>query len=310
MQQGRDMKISTYHPFRSAKAKVEYLALYDEEAKDWPVASEGRMVGTSYGQTFVRISGPVNGPPMVLLPGAGHCSLMWIPNIESLSESFRTYAVDTLINTGCVGRSVYTRTIKSPDAAASWLEELFIALNLEDGVNLVGMSYGGWLTSQYALRYPNRLNRIALLAPAATVLRVRLEFYLRALLPGLVHLRYFHERFLFWAFNDLAQQDTEMIEDVANHGLVAIRCLKPANYGFHVPPTVLSDEQLQSIRVPTLFLVGANEVLYSAQKAVQRLNALVPGIDSKVIPNAGHDLTFVQSEIIYQKILGFLTQSS
>ncbi len=303
------MKISTYHPFRSAKAKVEYLALYDEVAKGWPVASECRMVSTSYGQTFVRISGPVNSPPLVLLPGATHCSLMWRPNIESLSESFRTYAVDTLINTGCVGRSVYTRIIKGPDAAAYWLDELFSALNLEDGVNLLGMSYGGWLTSQYALRYPHRLDRIALLAPAATVLPVRLEFYLRALLPGLVHLRYLHEHFLLWVFNDLAQEDAEMVADMANHGLVAVRCFKPANYGMHVPPTVLKDEQFQSIKVPALFLVGVNEVLYSAQKAVQRLNEVAPCIETEVIPNAGHDLTFVQPEMVNQKILGFLTQS-
>ncbi|MDY6875689.1 MAG: hypothetical protein SWK90_05750 [Chloroflexota bacterium] len=29
------MKTSAYHPFRSARAKAEYLALYDEAAKDW-----------------------------------------------------------------------------------------------------------------------------------------------------------------------------------------------------------------------------------------------------------------------------------
>ena len=175
---------------------MEYLALYDEAADSWPVTSECRMVDTSYGQTFVRISGPVNAPPLVLLPGSVHCSLMWRPNIESLSQCHRAYAVDTLINTGCVGRSVYTRSIKSPDGAADWLDELFSALELEDSINLAGMSYGGWLTSQYALHSPDRLNRIVLLAPAATVVPVRLGFYIRALLPGLVHLRSVHRRFL------------------------------------------------------------------------------------------------------------------
>ncbi len=100
------MKTPAYHPFRSAEAKAKYLALYDEAAKDWPIPSEGRMVDTSYGQTFVRISGPVDAPPLVLLPGAGCCSLMWRLNIEALSQRHRTYAVDTLINIGCVGRSV------------------------------------------------------------------------------------------------------------------------------------------------------------------------------------------------------------
>ena len=56
--------ISEWHPFRSAKAKEEYLKLYAQEAKIWPVASETRMVNTSWGQTFVRISGPADGPPL------------------------------------------------------------------------------------------------------------------------------------------------------------------------------------------------------------------------------------------------------
>jgi pimeloyl-ACP methyl ester carboxylesterase len=302
------METSAHHPFRSAEAKAEYLALYDEAANSWPVASECRMVDTSYGQTLVRISGPVNAPPLVLLPGSVHCSLMWKPNIESLSECHRAYAVDTLINTGCVGRSVYTRTIKSPNSAASWLDELFSALELGDSINLVGMSYGGWLTSQYALRFQNRLNRIVLLAPAATVVPVRLGFYIRALLPGLVHLRSVHRCFLYWAFSDLPQEDTEMVETIVNHGLVSVQCFKPAN-SMWVSPTVLKDKELQSITAPALFLVGEHEVLYSPQKAVQRLNRVAPLIQAEIIPNAGHDLTFVQPGIVNQKVLEFLAQS-
>jgi pimeloyl-ACP methyl ester carboxylesterase len=97
---------------------------------------------------------------------------MWKTNIESLSECYRIYAIDVLINTGCVGRSVYTRVIKSPDSAVIWLDDLFSALDLGDSINLMGMSYGGWLTSQYAFHRPDRLGKIVLLAPAATVLPV------------------------------------------------------------------------------------------------------------------------------------------
>ena len=66
------MELPAYHPFRSAEAKEEYLALYDRRIKRWPVASETRMIETSHGHTFVRISGPVDAPPLVLLHGAGH----------------------------------------------------------------------------------------------------------------------------------------------------------------------------------------------------------------------------------------------
>ena len=303
-----EMNLSAHHPFRSAKAKTEYLALYDEAAKDWPVASECEMVDTSYGQTSVRISGPANASPLVLLPGGASCSLMWKPNVKPLSECHRVYAVDTLINTGCVGRSVYTRTLKGPNDVVNWLDELFSELDLEDNIDLVGASYGGWLTSQYALRLPKRLSKIVLLAPAATIFRVRVGFYIRGLIPGLVHLESVHRRFLHWIFRDLAREDAEMVENMLNEGLVAVRCLKPAN-SMWVSPTNLKDRELRSIEVPTLLLVGENEAMYSAQRAIQRVNTMAPQIQTEIIPQAGHDLTMVRSKVVNQKILEFLAQS-
>jgi hypothetical protein len=55
-------------------------------------------------------------------------------------------------------------------------------------------------------------------------------------------------------------------------------------------------------------LVGENEKIYSAQKAVQRLNTVAPQIKAEIIPKAGHDLTFVQAEMVTRKVLEFLKQ--
>jgi len=119
------MELPDHHPFRSAKAKEEYLALYDRMAARWPVASQTRLVETSHGQTFVRISGSADAPPLVLLPGFGANSLMWIPNVEELSRQFRTYAVDNIYDNG---RSIYTRPLASAKDFVSWMDELFTAL--------------------------------------------------------------------------------------------------------------------------------------------------------------------------------------
>ncbi|WP_299217328.1 hypothetical protein [uncultured Aquimarina sp.] len=72
-------KKESYHPFKSEKAKEEYLDFYDEHAKMWPAPSKNKYIETSYGQTFVRISGPKDKPPLILLPGDTENSLSWIP---------------------------------------------------------------------------------------------------------------------------------------------------------------------------------------------------------------------------------------
>ena len=71
----RPVEISEHHPFRSSAKKERYLTHYDARAERWPVVSETLMVDTSWGPTFVRISAPADGPPLVLLPGANATSL-------------------------------------------------------------------------------------------------------------------------------------------------------------------------------------------------------------------------------------------
>jgi pimeloyl-ACP methyl ester carboxylesterase len=58
--------------------------------------------------------------------------------------------------------------------------------------------------------------------------------------------------------------------------------------------------------MPTLFLVGENEKIYSAQQAVEHLNTVAPNIETAIIPNAGHDLTLVQADVVNDRILDFL----
>ncbi len=304
------MNLTAHHPFRSAEAKTEYLARYDEMAKAWPVPSENKMVDTSYGQTFVRMSGPVDAPPLVLLPGAGTSSLQWMLNIDALSQHHRTYAVDSLINTGCVGRSVYTKAITGPDDAVQWLNDLFGSLNLGNKINLLGASYGGWLASQYALHAPEQLNKLVLLAPAGMVLPFSGAYLLRMILLNLVPRRSMYLRFFKWCFNDLAKKDSRLLEAIAGDFLASVRCFEPVKPKQLPKLTALTDEELQRIQVPTLFLIGENDVLYSPQKAVQRLHTAAPQIQTEVIPNAGHDLLLVQTELVNQKMVVFLTNGS
>jgi hypothetical protein len=133
-----------HHPFRSATAKARYLAVYDSIAREWPVPSDTVTVSTSYGPTFVRVSGPDSAPPLVLLHGAGGSSLQWRPNVEALAKHYRTYAIDNIYDNG---RSVYTRKPETAADFVAWLGDSFDALELGDGINLVGLSYGGWVAS-------------------------------------------------------------------------------------------------------------------------------------------------------------------
>jgi pimeloyl-ACP methyl ester carboxylesterase/TM2 domain-containing membrane protein YozV len=295
-------EMTSYHPFRSEGAKQRYLAFYDSNAKKWPVDSETRMVDTSYGQTYVRISGPVDAPPLVLMHGANATSLSWIPNIKGLSEDYRTYAVDSIYD---LGRSVFTKVFKKPEEFVDWMDELFTALELGDNINLMGLSYGGWLTSQYALKHPERIHNIVLLAPAATVLQLGPGFLKPALISILPH-RHFTKKGVYFILEDLFNKNEStraFAEDWVDHLDLGLRSFKPKML---VSPTVLTDTEWNSLEMPVLFLVGENEKIYSPYEAVKRLNSVALKIKTEIIRGAGHDLSAVQPEIVNQKILDFL----
>lgn len=289
------------HPFRSEIARSVFLNRYDKQAEQWPVESETRMVKSSYGKTFVWISGPEEAPPLVLLHGGPSNSLQWTYNIQALSRNYRTYAIDIIIGTG---RSVNTKKIEKTSELVEWLEETLTGLGLENDINMMGLSYGGWITSQYALTHQNQVDKIILIAPAATVSPLSLQWIKYAVLSIIPH-QHFTENFLHWLLADFSRSDSAELNRLSEESFLAMRCFKPT---MPVSPTVLTVDEWKKIRIPLLFLIGENEKIYgkSALETVQHLNQIAPHIKTEIIPDAGHDLTFVQAELVNKTILEFL----
>jgi pimeloyl-ACP methyl ester carboxylesterase len=301
-----------FHPFTSERARQEFVEFYQEKAKRWPIPCETRVVDTPSGQTLVRMSGRAGDPPLVLLPGARGSSLMWIPNIAALSRQHRTYALDLITD---VGLSVLRREFGTAEAYVTWLDEVFDVLFPEARFDLLGISYGGWVASVYASRRPARLRKLVLLAPGGAVLRLSWSFFITVLLLS-IHLPGRRERrggerlrrMIRWLFADTlrsAGADGEAIEQEIYDMIMAGRFLARPRL---IWPTVFDDDEWRAFRVPTLFLVGENEKIYSPKAVVARLKRLAPTIRTEIIPGAGHDLTMVAAGLVDERILGFLDE--
>jgi pimeloyl-ACP methyl ester carboxylesterase len=268
----------------------------------WPVPSETQLIETPSGQTFVRTSGSHTDPPLILLPGSKGTSLTWIPNIASLSARYRTYAIDSIYD---FGLSVSRRNLKKPEDLLTWLDEVLTVLSPDVPVNLMGLSYGGWLASQYAHRFPERVNKVALLAPAVTILPVSFALLLRATLT-IIPIQDFRRQFYYWLLQDSVQSgetDKAYVDEAVADWAAAERCFKPFPM---IPANILADKTLKNFKVPCLFLWGEHEKMYSAHKAVSRIQRVAPQIKAEVIPHAGHDLWFVQADLVTKRILEFL----
>jgi pimeloyl-ACP methyl ester carboxylesterase len=292
-----------YHPFRSAEARDRYLRHYDARSASWPLGSEILSVHTDAGETFVRISGPADARPLVLLPGSWDTSLMWSGSIEALSARFRTFAVD---NPYDFGRSVSTPPADGRIDYMAWLDGLFDALGLVDDINLMGCSFGAWLTCAYVLHAPERLATAVWLSPPLVVVPASFG---GSVSGGLLSLAAFAmpSKTTIGALNRWLMPDAvdapwfdDTVEDVLL-GLRSFKAVLPLT-----DPRVLSDEELAGIRVPVLYIVGEHERMCSVDKAVERLHRVAPRIRTAIVPGAGHDLGISQSDAFTRTVLEFL----
>jgi pimeloyl-ACP methyl ester carboxylesterase len=301
LQRRSALALKPFHPFRSERAKQCYLERYDERASAWPVPSEEYTVETSFGRTFVRASGPVGALPVVMLPGVGAPGLSFVANVGALSRSFRIFAVDNIHDHG---RSVETVAVTGADDYTGWLDEVRTGLSLGDEVSLVGLSYGGWISAHYALRFPERIRRLVLLAPAGTVAPIPWGFIWRGILC-LIPARIFMKNFMSWVATTEDPDATtrrrmaEMVED----GYLAQRCFAPRRM---VPPLPLTDEQLGRLPSCTLFLAGDREVIFDPYAALARLGACAPQIRAELVPGTGHDFFVARADEVNRRVIEFL----
>ena len=279
--------------FRTPEGRAKYMAAYKTMFSLWKVPHDSIEVKTSYGSTHVNVCGPDDGNPLVLLHAAGLSSTVWFAGIAALSARHRVYAVDVI---GDAGKSMADRVMDKRGDYAEWLRELFDGLNIKR-CHLLGHSYGGWLTLNMALAYPERLRKIVLLAPAAS-------FYPLSFITKLIlYLAEFRihppARSMF---KSITAKET-VIEEKFIHlmELVTRYCLPATMY-----PTVYTDEELKGIDHPALLLIGSEEKIYNPQKAIQRAQHWMPDLTAEIVPGAGHLLIMDRPDIINERILKFL----
>jgi pimeloyl-ACP methyl ester carboxylesterase len=285
-------------PFRSPEAETLYCAAYNAVLKQWPVPYEDLYIPTRFGDTHVIASGPKDAPPLVLLHPAGGGGVIWIRNVEALSQRYRTYAVDTISEPN---KSVLTRPISifhQRRDFTEWIGDLFDGLNIQD-TYMVGNSFGGFLTLNTAYSLPERVRKMVLISPAAVFVPIRawaLHFMPANFFGPLLGSKRILIKPYEWIWQGLPVD--ECIWQLRRVTAITGR---PR----HWSPTVFSDQELRQIRTPTLLLIGDHEVVYKPEQAIQRATHLVPGLKAEIVPNANHLAQYTAAQVVNNKILTF-----
>jgi pimeloyl-ACP methyl ester carboxylesterase len=291
--------VEPVYRFRTTEGQTAFMAAYDRILAQWPVPYEAIFVPTRLGATHILVSGPEDGPPLVLLHGFSTTATIWRDNVAALNRSHRIYLVDIV---GLPNKSG-GHFPRSKGEAVAWLADVFDELGAKP--YLGGFSFGGWLTLCFAMAAPERVRGIV---PMACGLgRLRWLPLARATAGAiLMVLRPSRARIEgLWRY--LSASGDWIENEFLDLAYLGWKHLKPVK---GVLPSPFSDGALRELDVPTLLLEGDLNPTYSAQSAVDRARRLIPHIQAEVIAGAGEMLPIEQPDAVNRHILAFLQKTA
>jgi pimeloyl-ACP methyl ester carboxylesterase len=235
-----------------------------------------------------------SGPPVLLLPGAGGWKLTFQGMIGELAQHHTVYALDP---PGQGRTEILDRTFPfGVDAIVRSIGDFLDAVGVTRTA-IVGHSWGGGFALRFAELHPERVVRLALIAPAGIDVRDAWEFRLARLpLIGELAVRLMTAASVRHMLRkSFAHQERVPMDRVEEF----LRTMRSP----HHRATRLSDllrversvrwwdteQDLNLVEVPVLLLWGSDDQ-YLPVRLMDRFTARLPNVDAHVVPHGGHSL--------------------
>ena len=257
------------------------------------------FVQTGNIQTYYEQHGE-SGPPLVFIHGAAASHDMWKPQVEHFSKSYNVINYDLRGHQQSEGsQDKYTCELFADD-----LHLLIDRLGLEEPV-VIGLSLGGMVAQEYAVKYQSNLKGLVLADTAVATALTTSDKLTKAMFPAWMVKwtirRMSDEGYAKWSFKFFEMDDEVreyLIQEQLKLGKEELLKVIDATYSFKLLP-------LETIEVPTLVVLGENErkaVFPHADKMIE----LIKNSRKVIIPGAGHVSNLENPEVFNRELDDFL----
>lgn len=250
-----------------------------------------------------RVADEGTGPVLLFVHGFPLNHTMWSAQIAEFSRTHRVIAPD-LRGFGGTDGALYS---VSMDRYADDLVELLEALEADRPITFCGLSMGGYIAFQFALRHPQWLDRLILCdtrsaadSPEAAATRLKMADIVTKQGPEPVAWAMMPKLFAAATLQKnpaLADQVRQMVMETQPVAIAA------AHRGMAIRPDVSS--RLEGLRIPTLVIVGEHDAI-SPPEEMKTIAATLPRGQFVQIPNAGHMAPMEDPVAVNQAIRQFL----
>ena len=226
------------------------------------------------------VSGPDDGPPIILCHALGASSVMWRELMAPLSLRFRCIAYDASGHGATPARRIAPTIEALANDLAAFMDSLGLA-----SASIVGASIGGMTAAAFASAYPRRVERLVLMAttpkmPDPTMWTDRAAEVRRDGLANVADAamkRWFTPRFA----RSNPGRVTETRQDflVTDIGSYALACEAIAEMDLR--------QALKGIAAPTLVMAAAEDPSTPVDIA-ETVRGSISGATSIIVPDAAH----------------------
>ncbi|MEX5235253.1 alpha/beta fold hydrolase [Kocuria arenosa] len=287
-----------------------------------PPGAQRRHVPTAVGRLGVLHAGvPTPGRyPLVLVHGGGtdSSSISWYRLVEPLAADREVWAVDL----PGFGTSMDVAPVGGPGTMADVLAEALAALGVGPAA-VCGVSMGGDVALHLALRHPERVAGLVLIAsgglvPSLGSAGMHRAAWLTAQLPDRVLLPAgrFANRFVRTALRaivkDPACLPAEVVEEFARlardpRGVLGYARYNQATLGRDRMLNDLTD-RVQEIGVPAMFFHGEDDPIVDPEGS-RRAAELIPRARLVLVPDCGHWAQLERHDEFLAQVHPFLTET-
>jgi pimeloyl-ACP methyl ester carboxylesterase len=247
-----------------------------------------------------------SGEPIVFIGGLGADTFLWFRQVPELSKQFRVIVFD---NRGA-GESdkpaePYTVSMFAADTAGL-LQALGIAK-----ANVVGASLGGLIAEEFALVYPQMVNRLVLASTGFGGPHMAKPSLLN-LIPMLLTMRRsgdpakdIERSFELFTSKAWCQQHADLVKQYVDWRVAHPQPSEAYNRQKEAVDAYSSEDRLAQIKVPVLIVHGAKDRIVPVKNA-QLLHGKLPQAEVLIFEDSGHASPIQRAEDFNAAVTKFL----
>jgi 4,5:9,10-diseco-3-hydroxy-5,9,17-trioxoandrosta-1(10),2-diene-4-oate hydrolase len=237
--------------------------------------------------------GPPDGAPLLFVHG-------WCCSLYTFRKSYRALADAgyRVMAADLKGHGLSDKPLRAgeytADAMAAHVLQVMDAFGVHRAT-IVAHSMGGAIATRTALRAPDRVNRLILLAPVGFG-EVNLMSVVKLLTPAVINpaLRYLVPRWavavgLRLAYGEHGRPEPQDVDEywAPTQFPDFVRAMRELAHAF--PWDAVTEEDLRRLRTPTLVMFGTGDRLVGPGRA-EELSRALPNGRCELVPGAGHAL--------------------